>query len=122
MLNTMVWIVVAPVELRARLRRHESLNPLDLTLEQRMEVLLSIVRNGHRQVDARLREKYLTKGGFVSHAEPGVRASVLLLLLSFSDYYVVKPLGTGNRRRKPDLLVGGLLVDDVRANRRERDG
>jgi hypothetical protein len=81
-----------------------------------MGILFSIMRNGHREVDARFLEKHLTKGGLVPHAEPGVRASVLLVLLGFSDHNVVEPLGTGNGRREPDLLVGRLLVDDVGAD------
>lgn len=51
----------------------------------------------------------------VSGVDPVADGGALLLVLALTKDAPVVALGTRDGRRQPDLLVWGLLVDDVRA-------
>ena len=82
------------------------------------EPLLVSVTNGLLQIHARLLQKHVVKRRVVPQVEP---VAHLGLVLAVPREDVVVPLGAGQRGREPDLLVGGLLVYDVGADRGERD-
>jgi hypothetical protein len=69
--------------------------------------------NWQTEVDAKLVTKYTAQRRSVSSVNPLSDRRVRLLILSISDDSPVEALGTGLGRREPDLLVGGLLVDDI---------
>lgn len=77
---------------------------------------------GQGEVDVELLEEELAEGGLVADIDPVAGRRVLLLALALARDDVVVALGAGYRARKPDLLVGGLLVDHVGPDVREDEG
>lgn len=57
----------------------------------------------------------------IAQIYPFAASSALFLMHALPRQDPVEALGTRQRRRQPDLLIGRLLVEDVRAIRRERD-
>lgn len=77
---------------------------------------------GQGEVDVELLEEELAEGGLVADIDPVAGGRVLLLALALARDDVVVALGAGYRARKPDLFVGGLLVDHVGPDVREDKG
>lgn len=75
-----------------------------------------LLRQGEVEVDVELAHKQLVDGGAVAQVDPVADGGVLFLGLALAVDNVVVALGAGDGRREPDLLVGGLFVDDVGAN------
>lgn len=75
-----------------------------------------LLRQGEGQVDVELPDEEVVHGGAVAQVDPVADGGVLLLGLALAVDDVVVALGARHGRGQPDLLVGGLLVDDVGAD------
>lgn len=80
-----------------------------------------LLRQGQRQGDVELPGKELVDGAAVAQVHPVADGRVLLLGLALAVDDVVVALGARDGRREPDLLVGGLFVEDVGADLGEGD-
>lgn len=81
-----------------------------------------LVRNRNSEVDSELLAEQARHGAAVAQVHPVAGRRILLLVLTLAPEDVVEALGAGYWRGEPDLLVGGLLVDDVGAGVGEGEG
>lgn len=69
----------------------------------------------HVNVDSELLEEDLVQARAVAGVDPVADGGALLVALALAKDAPVVALGARDGGRQPDLLVWGLLVDDVRA-------
>lgn len=91
-------------------------SPAALTTDPPRPRLRPLLRQRKSQVDVELPNEELIDGAPITQVHPVADGGVLLLGLALAVDDVVVALGTGNGRGEPDLLVGGLFVDDIRAD------
>lgn len=69
-----------------------------------------------RQIDTNFIQQQVVQRGTISQIDPLPWSCPLFCILTLTCNHEVVALWAGSRRWKPDLLIGRLLVDDVRAD------
>ena len=71
------------------------------------------------QINANLTKQQRAQRAHIPQVNPITRTGTFLRILPLIQIHIIVSLRSGNGRGQPDLLVRGLLVDDIRPNRWE---